>query len=176
MVAYYNKIHKFLFLLAELSLTAVPAPPRNNDIIRDVRFYADLYGIHYPLIDGVHYHLADDEHVVYGVHINGIVRPIFDEEGRQVVVRLDNNHNIVMTPELKRYFAPKFLWAHAPLLDTHPRTQDPHTQGPHTQSPRTQAPHTQGPRTQDPRIRSRQDIDNDAESSSAPVSRRQRQN
>lgn len=94
-----------------MSASSLHTGPRDPNLLRDVHFYIDLHGDVFPLIDGVMHRIARNNFFIFGVEVNGFVRPIYDRNGSQVIVRRVDNQNILMTSELKRQYAHHFLWA-----------------------------------------------------------------
>ena len=43
--------------------------------------------------------MRNDE-LIYGIYIRGVLRPICDDVERRVVVRIHDNQNMLLTPEL----------------------------------------------------------------------------
>lgn len=105
-----NQIHPLLFLLTELSTSSQQVRPRNLDSLRDVRFYADLYGNLIPLIDETIDRMVRARFVIFGIYTIGFIRPVYDANRLQVVVRLNNNQNVRITIALKRRYSRFFQW------------------------------------------------------------------
>ena len=107
-----TKIYLFIFLLIELGSSSAPVVPRSLDRIPDVFFYGDGYDRLLPLIAGSFHLVAAADEFIIGIYINDNIHPIFDRRQRQVIVNIENEENIQMTPYLHQLYDHHFVRFH----------------------------------------------------------------
>ena len=106
-------IHLFFFLL-EFGSSSLYVRARTNDRLANVRYYADQNGDLIPLIAGNLDEIARNHDFVLGLLINGFPHPLYDRRKQMVLVRIDNNQNVLMTRELYHRFSNIYQYPHPP--------------------------------------------------------------
>ena len=80
-------------------------------MIPNVYFYDDGYVHILPLIaDSFHFVAADE--FITGLYINENIHLIFDRKQRQIIVNIENEQNIQMTPYLQQLYGHNFVRFH----------------------------------------------------------------
>lgn len=118
------KIAPLLFLLTELSIDSSQSTgPRIPEVLRQVYSYADLSGNFVLLRDGIIYETVRDNSYIIGILAGGSPRPMYDAHEQQVLVRLNDNVTVHITPRLSRRYAQFFPRLHLVRTSTRQPTR-----------------------------------------------------